>query len=166
MSNAMTPIAADPAFLDVVLTPHRSLGPRGFFVLMASVSALCFAGGVVFAHFGAWPVAGFFGLDVALIYLAFRASYRSAARRETIRLTSDALRVERIEPSGRRQAWTFQPYWLRVRLQEPPGRASVLSLASHGRALVIGAHLAPEERASLAVALKAALERARSTPRP
>lgn len=162
----MTPSATVPAYLDVELTPHRSLGPRGFLALMAGVSVLCFAGGVVFAHFGAWPVAGFFGLDVALIYLAFRASYRAAAHRETIRLTSDALRVERIEPSGRTQAWTFQPYWLRVRLEEPPGRASVLSLGSHGRALVIGSHLAPEERASLAAALNAALERARTTPPP
>ncbi|MBM3542188.1 MAG: DUF2244 domain-containing protein [Alphaproteobacteria bacterium] len=157
---------SEPAQLDVVLTPHRSLGPRGFLVLMAGVSLACFAGGAVFAHFGAWPVVGFFGLDVALVYLAFRASYRSALHRETLRLTPDALQVERIEPSGAVRRWTFQPYWLRVDLEQMPGRASVLRLASHGRSLVVGAFLSAEERASLARALKAALERARTVPQP
>ena len=158
---AYDPAMSEPTLFDVVLTPHRSLGPRGFLVLMAGVSLACFAGGVVFAHFGAWPVVGFFGLDVALVYLAFRASYRSALHREILRLTPDTLQVERIEPSGAVRRWTFQPYWLRVDLEQAPGRASVLRLASHGRSLVVGAFLSAEERASLARALSHALARLR-----
>ena len=39
-----------------------------------------------FLLLGAWPVFGFFGLDVLLLYLAFRANYRAAGptRRSTV----------------------------------------------------------------------------------
>jgi len=95
---------------DAVLTPHRSLSPRGFWLLMGCIVAVSFTGGLVFLIAGAWPIFGFFGLDVALIYWAFRASYRSGRLRERLRLTRDELTVERIDPRGKLRRWTFQPY--------------------------------------------------------
>ena len=56
-----------------VLTPHRSLSATGFLILMMLVGGVSFAAGIVFLMMGAWPVFGFFGLDVLLLYLAFRA---------------------------------------------------------------------------------------------
>ena len=80
---------------------------------------------------GAWPVTGFFGLDVALLYLAFRLSYRSARQRESLRLTQQALDVERVGIRGERQRWQLEPTWLRVTLDEnEQGRGQlILSLA-------------------------------------
>ena len=44
---------------------------------MAAVSAICFTAGLASLSVGAWPVFGFFGLDVALLYLAFHLNYRA-----------------------------------------------------------------------------------------
>lgn len=155
-------IVGDAALFDAVLLPHRSLSPVGFVVLMACVGVVSFTAGMVFLLAGAWPVVGFFGLDVALIYLAFRMSYRSGRLRETVRLTKDALTVRRILPSGAVRSWTFQPYWLRVEMDDPPEHHSQLRLTSHGQVLVIGAFLTPAERLELARALETALRRQRA----
>ncbi|HUT50996.1 MAG TPA: DUF2244 domain-containing protein [Alphaproteobacteria bacterium] len=149
--------APEPYLFDVALYPHRSLGPRGFTILMAAIGLVGFCGGLAFLLIGAWPVFGFFGLDVALIYWAFKASYRSGRAHEIIRLTPRELIVERVAPSGRCRRWSFQPYWLRVVLDEFPGRASQLTLRSHGRSLAIGAFLSPQERDEIAAALRHAL---------
>ncbi|MDH3232438.1 MAG: DUF2244 domain-containing protein [Alphaproteobacteria bacterium] len=149
--------APEPYLLDLALHPHRSLSPRGFATLMTAIGLVGFCGGLAFLLMGAWPVFGFFGLDVALIYWAFKASYRSGRAREIIRLTKRELTVERIAPSGRSRRWSFQPYWLRVVLDERPGRAGQLTLQSHGRSLAIGDFLAPQERDEIAIALRHAL---------
>ncbi|HLI10139.1 MAG TPA: DUF2244 domain-containing protein [Alphaproteobacteria bacterium] len=159
------PRPAGRVFFDAVLMPHRSLSPTGFWLLMALISGISFVSGMFFVLRGAWPVTGYFGLDVLLIYLAFKASYRSARLYETIRLTEDALVVERVAPSGRLQRWSFQPYWLRVEIDDPPEHDSALVLTSHGRELTIGAFLTPEERLEVARALRDALDRCRNAGR-
>jgi uncharacterized membrane protein len=151
------PAGAASYLFDAVLYPHRSLSPRGFAILMAAIALVGFGGGITFLLIGAWPVFGFFGLDVALIYWAFKASYRSGLAHEIVRLTPRELSVERVAPSGRSRRWSFQPYWLRVEFDEPPEHASQLSLTSHGRSLTIGAFLTPQERGEVATALRHAL---------
>jgi len=155
------PAPGEQPFFDAVLTPHRSLPPWGFWLLMAGVALVSFVAGLAFLLEGAWPVFGFFGLDVALIYFAFRASYRSGHLYETVRLTRGELAIQRVLPSGQVRSWSFQPYWLRVHIDEPPVSASQSTLSSHGRSLVIGSFLSPGERVELAHALRAALSRAR-----
>ena len=105
-------------FFERVLLPHRSLKPRGFHILMLLLLLVSLAVGIGFVAIGAWPVCGFFGLDVALVYLAFRLSYRSARQREILRLADDEFTVERIDIYGERRVWRFQPFWLRVILLE------------------------------------------------
>lgn len=145
------------AIFAAVLHPHRSLSPAGFAVLMTVVGVVSLAAGTAFLLAGAWPVFGFFGLDAALIYVAFRTNYRSARLREMVRLTEDALTVRRVFPSGAERSWTLQPHWLRVEMDDPPEHHSQLRLRSRGRALVIGSFLTPGERLELARALEAAL---------
>ena len=159
MDGPATPdVQASPIFFDAVLYPHRSLPPRGFLLLMLLLGAVSFAAGVSFVLIGAWPIVGYFGLDVLLVYLAFRASYRSARTHEWVRLTEDTLTVERVGQRGERRRWQFQPFWLRVVLEEHD-ETNRLVLTSHGRELVVGGFLGPAERRSLAVALKDALGR-------
>jgi len=153
----------EPLF-DAVLHPHRSLSPSGFVILMIAVSLVCFAAGIAFALIGAWPVFGFFGLDVLLIYFAFRINYRWGRMYETVLLTEETLTIERVSPDGRINRWRFQPYWLRVTMDDPPHHDSALTLTTHGKALVIGAFLTPEERLELAEALRDALDRLRQPP--
>lgn len=143
-------------FLDAVLAPYRSMPPKGFLLLMAVLAAASLICGTVCILVGAWPVFGFFGLDVALVYVAFRVSYRSARRRESVRLDERRLTVERVSVRGETRRWQFEPTWLRV-IYEEQDETNSLALASHGRYLPLGAFLAPNERRRLAVALKQAL---------
>ena len=90
-------------YFERVLLPHRSLPPRGFHLLMGLLGLISLAVGIGFVSIGAWPICGFFGLDVAALYLAFRLSYRSARQREVLRLAGDDFTVERIDIYGERR---------------------------------------------------------------
>ena len=155
-----------PLIFDALLSPHRSLSPRGFAILLAAVCAVAFAAGMVFFLAGAWPVVGFLGLDVLLIYVAFRINYRHSRMHETLALTREGLTVRRVDHRGRVASWRFQPAWLQVLIDDPPEHHSQLVLRSHGRSLVIGAFLSPAERFDLAKELRDALARAKCAPSP
>lgn len=151
----------EPLF-SAALRPHRSLPPAGFLALMAVLGGLSFAAGMVFLLHGAWPVFGFFGLDVALVYVAFRLNYRDGRRLETVDLSREELLVRRIDPRGRVAQWRFQPYWVRLHLTEHDDTVGPLTLSSHGRRLSLGAFLSGPERRDFARALEAALAQARA----
>jgi uncharacterized membrane protein len=160
----MTEAAREPQdgmLFSALLTPHRSLSPRGFMVLMSAVCAVSFSTGLLFYMIGAWPVVGFMGLDVALIYIAFKLNYRAGRLYETVDLTPEALTVTRVQPSGKAQAWSFNPYWVRLRLEDRVGRPTELSLGSHGKRLVIASFLSDPEREDFAHALSDALSSAK-----
>ncbi len=150
------------ALFSALLTPHRSLGPTGFMVLMIAVCVVSFGTGLMFYLMGAWPVLGFMGLDVALIYAAFKLNYRAARLYETVDLTEDNLTVTRVQPSGKAQSWSFNPYWVRLNLQERIGQSTELSIGSHGSRLVIASFLSDPEREDFAKALGDALSEAKS----
>ena len=114
-----------------VLHAHRSLSARGFFILMAALSAVSFIAGVAFCMIGAWPVMGFFGLDMALIYWAFKSNYRAGRAYETIDLTPDVLTLTRVRADGAQQKIDVNPYWARVSLttDHADGRTSLRIIA-------------------------------------
>jgi uncharacterized membrane protein len=153
---------AEPGAFHAVLTPYRSLGPGGFLVLMIALGAASFVTGMVFLIAGAWPVMGFFGLDVLLVYVAFRLNYRSGRLYETVDVTPARLTLTRVHPSGRQERFDCNPYWARVDLREWPDGRTALSILSHGRELVFGRFLTDEERRDLADSLRTALLAARS----
>jgi len=162
-TNAALP---EPVFFERVLWPHRSLPPRGFRLLMLGLGVMSFIAGISFVAAGAWPVCGFFGLDVALLYLAFRLSYRSARQRETLRLADGQFTVERVDIYGARRLWRFQPFWLKVVLEERRDESDRLLLASHGKSVVIGDFLAAPVRRDLAATLREVLNRWRAALNP
>jgi uncharacterized membrane protein len=143
--------------LHVVLTAHRSLGPRGFVVLMTVFGLVSFVTGLAFLTQGAWPVMGFFGLDVALLFLAFKLNYRSGRLHELVDLTPDLLTITRVHPTGTRESFDFNPYWVRVALEEWPDGRTDLRLASHGREFSFARFLNDDERREFAGMLSEAL---------
>ncbi|MBO6563047.1 MAG: DUF2244 domain-containing protein [Nisaea sp.] len=151
------PAGRDEPVFDAVLYPHRSLSPTGFLILMLAIAGCSTAIGILFWIAGAWPVVGFLGLDVLLIYVAFRLSYRDARRYETLKLTASALSVERFVRGRRVLAEDLQPYWLNVLVEEERSGQNRLILRSHGRSLEVGAFLSPPEKSELADSLRAAL---------
>jgi uncharacterized membrane protein len=155
----------EPTLFSAVLTPHRSLGRTGFVVLMCLIGGISFAAGLVFFIAGAWPVMGFFGLDVLLVYIAFKVSYRSAAAYEQVTMTPSTLTVRKVSHRGKVAEWTLNPVW--VRLQREANEEFGLErlfLVSHGRRLPVATFLGPQEKASFASALSAALGEARRGP--
>ena len=108
-SGSVTGASAEPAIFSAVITPHRSLGSTGFLVLMLCIGGVSFVSGMVFLMLGAWPVFGFLGLDVALIYWAFRANFRAARAYEEVTVTASELKVRKVNPRGERPRVDAQP---------------------------------------------------------
>lgn len=129
---------------------------------MGFVVLVCLVGGLYFLSLGAWPVFGFFGLDVLIIYLAFRANYKSGRAYETVDLTPQSLTLTQVSAAGRETRHVFNPYWVRVLLSEWPDGRTVLRLAAQGEELVLGRFLTDDERKDFAKALRDALTEARS----
>jgi uncharacterized membrane protein len=157
--------ASEPAIFSAVVTPHRSLDRAGFLIVMAAVSAVSFGAGTVFLMLGAWPVFGFFGLDVLLVYWAFRANYRAAAAFEEVTVTASELRVRKVTHRGRASEWSFNPLWVRLeRDQHEEFGLQALFLVSRGQRLRIAHVLSPQEKESFAAALATAIGEAKRGP--
>jgi uncharacterized membrane protein len=142
---------------EAVLYPNPPLSDAGLFVLMLAVALVSAGVGAAFALAGAWPVSGFLSLDVLLLGMAFHACRRRSRCSELIRLDEHGLHVRRMAAGGRTSEWRFDPYWVRVGLDEPPRPHSPLTLSASGRSLRIGQFLTAEERRGLALALRSAL---------
>ncbi len=155
----------EPKLFSAVITPHRSLGKTGFLVLMLGIGVVSFVSGLLFLVLGAWPVFGFFGLDVLLIYWAFRANFRAARAYEVVTVTACELTVRQVSHLGRVREWTLNPLWVRLdRIVHEEFGIERLFLVSHGRRLPIAAFLGPNEKASFARALSSALGEAKRGP--
>jgi uncharacterized membrane protein len=163
--NASPEPRVDPALFAARLTPHRSLSRAGFLLLMAVLGGVSFAAGMVFLVLGAWPVFGFFGLDVLLVYWAFRANYRDARAYEDVMVTTSELRVRKVSPRGQVSEWLFNPVWAKLdyEIDEEFGLQR-LYLVSRGRRLPIASFLPPQEKESFAAALAAAITEAKRGP--
>jgi uncharacterized membrane protein len=155
----------EPTIFSAVLTPHRSLGPTGFLIFMLVLGGISFAAGMVFLIAGAWPVFGFFGLDVLLVYWAFRVNYRSARAYEEVTVTPSELTVRKVSYHGQVREWTLNPVWVQLQ-RDVHAEFGVerLFLVSRGRLLPIAGFLGPQEKESFALALSAALGEARRGP--
>jgi len=151
------------ALFDAVLRPNRSLSNSGFRVVMGIVIGANILFGGYFFAIGAWPVLGFCGLDIFLVWLAFKLSYRQGRLRERVRITEDDMWVARVLPSGHETRWHLQPYWVRISIERPIGHESQVRVTSKGGTLILGAFLAPDERDRFAQALSAALGRGRGS---
>jgi uncharacterized membrane protein len=149
---------ADEAIFTARLTPHRSLGPKGFRILMGASLIASTAISLPFYLMGAWPVVGFLGLDVLAIYFAFRLNYRSARAYEDFRLSYFELKVARGNPAGQQHEWRFAPAFVRFeRIDHEEFGPQRLSLISRGRRLEVARFLGPDQKAEFASAFVRAL---------
>ena len=155
----------EPTIFSATITPHRSLSNAGFLVLMLVIGAISFVAGMMFLIAGAWPVFGFFGLDVLLLYWAFRLNYRHADAYEEVIVTPSLLKVRKVSHLGRVREWVLNPLWVqldKVELEE--FGIERLFLISRGKKLTIASFLGPDEKASFAKELAGALSEARRGP--
>lgn len=154
---AAPPQDRGPAFIDAVLTPHRSLSGKAFLIVLCVFSSMNFSIAAYWALHGAWPVLGFLLIDVTLFCLAFRLNYRAARAFERVRVEADVVSVTRQPAHGAARHWVVSPAWARVEAREDAVR-----IAAGDRAMLVGAFLSPPEREGLAHALRDALSKARA----
>ncbi len=129
---------------------------------MSGLALVSFVAGISFLLMGAWPVFGFFGLDVLLVYFAFRLNYRDGRLHETVELSPHELTVTRFHPSGKVERFEFNPYWVRVLYSEGVDGRTNLALTSHGNIFSFGKFLTDDERKEFAAVLVDALQVARA----
>jgi uncharacterized membrane protein len=146
----------DAVHFSTLLRPHRSLSRDGFKWLIRGAIAANLLIGLPMYLIGAWPVLGFMGADVWLLWWMFQHNYVDARRSETLTLTDRELMIERIAPDGERERLRLDAYWLRVEQGER------LVLVSRGNRVVVGRFLSPDEREAVGEQLKAALAAMRS----
>ncbi|WP_417767040.1 DUF2244 domain-containing protein [Stappia sp.] len=161
--TAQTLADGDAPFFAALLTPYRSLGPAGFRVLMLFICGICLLAGLVFLSLGAWPVFGFLGLDILLVFFAFRWNYKAARAFEEVQVSRTEIRIRKVRASGREQLFTCNPFWARLHLREEEDEGVTrITLTARNRAIDIGGFLNPEDRTSFAGALRSALALAQS----
>jgi uncharacterized membrane protein len=173
MTTRITALASQPdlasgtVYMDAELRPNRSLSAHGFRIVMLSMAAMSFFAGLGFLSIGAWPVFGFFGLDVVLVYLAFKVNFKSGEReRETIRVTAKDVAISRTCYRGQTGWWHVSPAFARVDVEHVNDYEAHVRLTAGGTSVPLATCLSPPERLAFADALKSALESARNERYP
>jgi uncharacterized membrane protein len=152
----------EPTIFSTVITPNRSLPRTGFLVLVIAFGIVSFMAGMMFLMMGAWPVFGFFGLDVLLLYWAFRLNYWHGDAYEEVKVTPTTLTVRKVSHRGHVREWSLNPLWVRFeRTTHEEFGIERLFLVSRGKQLTIANFLGPDEKADFAKAFGAALNEAR-----
>ncbi|KKX30580.1 DUF2244 domain-containing protein [Rhizobium sp. LC145] len=158
MRESNVDVSEDRPVFAAELTPHRSLGRKGFRVLLVLSGGICFLYGVFFMATGAWPIGFFFGLDFLLLYGAFKLSYWSGKAREEVSVSRTNLSIRKFSPRGRMVEHRFNPFWARFRVNrhEEFGITS-MQVTGEGRGTDVGSFLNPDDRESFAKAFGGAL---------
>jgi len=159
-------LGADDHFVEIfsaTLRPYRSLSRNGFILLMLLFGGTCFSMGIFYMLAGAWPVFGFLGLDVVLLYLAFRVNYHSAKAYEEVIVRRDVLIIRRISARGKIQELSFNPFWAKLHVsRDEEGVVTRISVTARGERSDVGKFLNPEDKTTFAKAFGAALAEARA----
>lgn len=156
--------AERPVF-DATITPHRSLGAKGFRLVMTLVCLASVISSIPFVVLGAWPVAGFFGIDVLALFIAFKVNFRAARAFERIIVTPLEVLLRKVSHRGKEAVWRSNPAWTKLEREHDEDYGLMkLSLVSRGRSTSVASALSPQERAGFADALGSALASARRGP--
>ena len=156
-----TRIEARPLFA-ATLTPHRSLSKRGLRYVIAFVAVLASIPGMIFFSLGAWPVVGFMGLDVLLVWWALSASLRDGKRLEKVTLWPDELELRRVSAGGKEELIRFNPFFVKLVIDRDYNeRTTGIHLRTRDRDIEIGSFLNADDKASFARAFGTALKKAR-----
>lgn len=137
-----------------VLKPERSASVQYLNTVVLIFATISVPTSVVFAMVGAWPVAGFIGLDIVLLAAFLRYHHWVGRVRETIELSRDALVIKRRDQWGRQRSWRLDPHWARVHLEDVDEHRNRLEFRLRDRVVSVGGFLSQEEKVDLAATLR------------
>jgi uncharacterized membrane protein len=164
LTNPETQVQGRPSTFEAVLYPNQPPPARSLVILLAAVFGVAIGVSIGFLLAGAWPVVGFMGVELVLLAVCLVLARRMASYAEHIRLDDAGLHIRTTAGSRTLRTWRFEPYWVRVHLDEPRPGETALRLTAHGRSLTIGRFLSAQERTDVAAELEAALRRHRALP--
>jgi uncharacterized membrane protein len=144
-----------------VITPQRSLGPRGLIWVIGILAGLAAVPTALFLALGAWPVAGFMGAEILLAVLLLRLHARTGRATEVLTLDAAGLTICRTDHRGRQMRCHLPPAWLRVDLIEHAGRVPTLLVGQRDQRIEVARELNEPDKRALADALRAAVHRQR-----
>ncbi|HKT53756.1 MAG TPA: DUF2244 domain-containing protein [Caulobacteraceae bacterium] len=149
-------------YMDAVITPHRSLSRRGFYVLLGVLITFNVAMAIFFLTIGALPVPVFLGIDVLGVIVAFRVNYARAERAERVRVSADEVTV--VYQAGRRAhtVWRSPTAFTGVAVDGEAEDDTRVRLKLSDRRLTVARALSPKERGDFAKALEDAIRSARA----
>jgi len=143
--------AADFTF---VARRNNSLSSGGRFLVLGSLTVVLLAISIGFALNGAWLVFPFAGLDLVVVYLAFRYVEQRAGDYECIAFHGDSIVID-TRHEGKTDRFEFNRHWAQVTfVAAQGGERGRLLLRSHGKEVAFGIHLTDEQRATVARRLK------------
>ena len=143
----------------ITLYPYRSLNKKGFFLLMFVLATFSFIAGVMFMLKGAWPVFGFFGLDVLLVYIFFKINFRSGKKKEIIILTKNNLIIKIYNSEKILKTFKLDPGWLKINLIKLKNHTSKLQISSKNKSIIVGSFLRHQEKIDVIYSLEKALKK-------
>ena len=143
----------------ITLYPYRSLSKIGFFILMLVLGIISFIAGITFMIKGAWPVFGFFGLDVLLVYIFFKINFRSGKQKEVIILTENQLIIKFYDSKKLLKVRYLDANWLKINLIKLKNEISKLQISSKKNTVIIGSFLRYQEKVDVTKSLKKVLKK-------
>lgn len=152
---------AEKPLFAALLTPHRSLSPNGFTILMVLTGGFLLVQGIFFVVTGMWPIAAFLGLDLLALYIAFKLNYRSGRAYEQVIVSRTELVIRKVTPKGEATEHRYNPFWARLHVDRREDRITGMKVTGEGKSTPVGAFLNPDDRKSFADAFSNALASAR-----
>lgn len=147
-------IVEEASGMTFVARRNNSLSAGGRRLVLGSLAALAFAISLGFAFSGAWLVFPFAGLEILVVYAAFRVMERHAADFERLSLDGERIVVERGQ-RGRTRKVELNRHWAQVEYRAPDGvENGRLILRAHGADVEFGTYLTDAQRADVARRLK------------
>lgn len=144
-------------YLDIKIYRNQSLTTRGLYILMFFITIPASYIGISFYVLGAWPVLGFMGFEILLIYIAFKILFYKNKFYEHIILDSEKLNILFKKKNKIIKKIELEPTWVQVKIEKIYENEDTLIVSSHGKKIILANYLIPEERLKLAGKIKSGL---------
>ena len=144
-------------YLDIKIYRNQSLTTRGLYILMFFITIPASYIGISFYVLGAWPVLGFMGFEILLIYIAFKILFYKNKFYEHIILDSEKLNILFKKKNKIIKKIELEPTWVQVKIEKIYENEDTLIVSSHGKKIILANYLIPEERLELAGKIKSGL---------
>jgi len=141
-------------FLNIKIYPNNSLSQKGFYILMIFITLPSLFIGGMFFFMGAWPVLGFMGLELILIYIFFKILFYKNNFYEHITLDKRKFNIHYSNKNKIFNTIALEPTWLKVNIEN---KNKTLVITTHGKTIELGKCLALKEKTNLAETIKSAL---------